>query len=82
MAAYEDITGETWKPYNGTVEQPANSVDQKAATAQMEAFEQDDRGASAPHFCSLATRLEKEKRANGKPRPIKCEGHRPPSERH
>jgi N12 class adenine-specific DNA methylase len=33
------ITGETWKPYERTVEQPANSVDQKAATAQMAAFE-------------------------------------------
>lgn len=39
VSAYEDITGETWKPYERTVEQPANSVDQKAATAQMAAFE-------------------------------------------
>ncbi|QKX00451.1 MULTISPECIES: hypothetical protein [unclassified Agrobacterium] len=39
VSAYEDITGEIWKPYERTVEQPANSVDQKAATAQMAAFE-------------------------------------------
>ncbi|WP_428413281.1 hypothetical protein [Pararhizobium sp.] len=39
VSAYEDITGETWKPYERTVEQPANSVDRQAATAQMSAFE-------------------------------------------
>ncbi|NTF97783.1 hypothetical protein [Rhizobium rhizogenes] len=39
VSAYEKITGETWKPYERTVEQPANSVDQKAATVQMAAFE-------------------------------------------
>lgn len=39
VSAYEDITGETWKPYARPVEQPANSVDQKAATVQMAAFE-------------------------------------------
>ncbi|NTD16583.1 hypothetical protein G6M36_16835 [Agrobacterium tumefaciens] len=39
VSAYEDITGETWKPYERTVEQPANSVDHRAATAQMAAFE-------------------------------------------
>ena len=39
VSAYEDITRETWKPYERAVEQPANSVDQKAATAQMAAFE-------------------------------------------
>jgi hypothetical protein len=33
------ITGETWKPYERTVEQPANSVGRQAATAQMSAFE-------------------------------------------
>jgi len=39
VSAYEDITGETWKPYERTVEHSAASVDQKAATAQMAAFE-------------------------------------------
>lgn len=39
VAAYEDITGETWKPYERTVEQSAKSVDREAATAQMAAFE-------------------------------------------
>lgn len=39
VSAYEDITGETWKPYERTVEQPANSVDRQAATAQTSAFE-------------------------------------------
>lgn len=39
VSAYEDITGETWKPYARQVEQPANALDQKAATAQMAAFE-------------------------------------------
>ncbi|QND44780.1 hypothetical protein HB780_10425 (plasmid) [Rhizobium lusitanum] len=33
------ITGETWKPYERTVEQPANSVGRQAATAQMSVFE-------------------------------------------
>jgi hypothetical protein len=39
VSAYENITGEPWKPYARTVEQPANSVGQRAATAQMAAFE-------------------------------------------
>jgi hypothetical protein len=39
VSAYEDITGETWKPYERTVEQPGASVDRQAATAQMAAFE-------------------------------------------
>jgi hypothetical protein len=39
VSAYEDITGETWKPYERTVEQPGASVDQKAVSAQMAAFE-------------------------------------------
>lgn len=37
--AVSALTGETWKPYARPVEQPANSVDQKAATVQMAAFE-------------------------------------------
>jgi hypothetical protein len=39
VSAYEDITGEAWKPYARQVEQPVNSVDQKAASVQMAAFE-------------------------------------------
>lgn len=39
VSAYQDITGEVWKPYARQVEQPVNSVDQKAASAQMAAFE-------------------------------------------
>jgi hypothetical protein len=39
VAAYEHIIGEAWKPYARTVEQPVTSVDQKAATAQLAAFE-------------------------------------------
>jgi hypothetical protein len=39
VSAYEDITGDTWKPYERTVEQPGTSVDQKAVSAQMAAFE-------------------------------------------
>ncbi|TXR49496.1 hypothetical protein [Phyllobacterium endophyticum] len=39
VAAYEDITGETWKPYERVVEQPGTSIDQKAARAQMTAFD-------------------------------------------
>ncbi|CAN7670186.1 hypothetical protein LJR255_005269 [Pararhizobium sp. LjRoot255] len=39
VSAYEDITGETWKPYERTVEQAGASVDQKASTVQMAAFE-------------------------------------------
>jgi hypothetical protein len=39
VSAYEHITDETWKPYERTVEQPASSVDRKAATAQKSTFE-------------------------------------------
>lgn len=39
VCAYEDITGETWRPYERAVEQSGTSVDQKAASAQMAAFE-------------------------------------------
>lgn len=38
VSAYEDITGETWKPYERTVE-PGTSLDQRAASAQMAALE-------------------------------------------
>lgn len=39
VSAYEDIIGEVWKPYARQVEQPVNTVDQKAASVQMAAFE-------------------------------------------
>lgn len=39
VSAYEDITGEVWKPYARQVEQPMNTVDQRAASVQMAAFE-------------------------------------------
>lgn len=39
VAAYEDITGEVWKPYQRLVENLGTSVDQKAASLQMAAFE-------------------------------------------
>jgi hypothetical protein len=39
VSAYEEITGETWKPFERTVEQSSPSVDQKVASAQMAAFE-------------------------------------------
>jgi len=40
VSAYEDITGETWRPYEraGSAN-PAPSIDQKAASLQMSAFE-------------------------------------------
>ncbi|MEX2697059.1 hypothetical protein [Rhizobium mongolense] len=38
--AYEEITGETWKPYERTGAAPsAPSIDQKAASLQMSAFD-------------------------------------------
>lgn len=40
IAAYEDITGESWKPYErGGVATPAASLDQRAASMQMSAFD-------------------------------------------
>lgn len=39
VSAYEEITGDAWKPYERTAEPPANSVDRQAATAQMSAFD-------------------------------------------
>ena len=40
VSANEDITGETWKPYErGAIAAPAASLDQKAASMQMSAFD-------------------------------------------
>ncbi|MEK1897840.1 MAG: hypothetical protein AAAB20_32005 [Rhizobium sp.] len=40
VSAYEEITGETWKPYERTGAAPfAPSIDQKAASLQMSAFD-------------------------------------------
>jgi hypothetical protein len=40
VSAYEDITGETWKPYERTGSGvAAPSIDQKAASLQMSAFD-------------------------------------------
>jgi hypothetical protein len=39
VAAYEDITGEVWKPYERLAENTRPSVDQKAAALQIAAFE-------------------------------------------
>jgi hypothetical protein len=38
IAAYKDITGEDWKPYQAPVEGPA-TVERKAASVQMSAFQ-------------------------------------------
>ncbi|ACM39593.1 MULTISPECIES: hypothetical protein [Rhizobium/Agrobacterium group] len=39
VAAYEQIVGETWKPFDRPIEQPGQTLDRKAAAAQMSAFE-------------------------------------------
>lgn len=39
VSAYEQIVGETWKPFDRPIEQPGQALDRKAATAQMSAFE-------------------------------------------
>ncbi|QWW72476.1 hypothetical protein [Rhizobium sp. WYJ-E13] len=40
VRAYEEITGEAWKPYERTgAPAPSSSIDQKAATLQMSAFD-------------------------------------------
>jgi hypothetical protein len=40
VLAYEDITGESWRPYERTgTANPAASIDQRAASAQMSAFD-------------------------------------------
>jgi hypothetical protein len=38
IAAYKDITGEDWKPYQAEAQDPA-TVERKAASAQMSAFQ-------------------------------------------
>lgn len=38
VAAYEQVVGETWKPFDRSVENPGASLDRKAAEAQMAAF--------------------------------------------
>jgi hypothetical protein len=38
VAAYENVVGEAWKPFDRPVENPGASLDRKAAEAQMEAL--------------------------------------------
>lgn len=38
VAAYEEVVGEAWKPFQRQVENPGQSVDRKAAKLQMAAF--------------------------------------------
>jgi len=38
VAAYEQVVGETWKPFDRPVENPGASLDRKAAEVQMAAF--------------------------------------------
>ena len=39
VAAYEQVVGETWKPFDRPVENPGQTLDRKAAAAQLSAFE-------------------------------------------
>lgn len=39
VAAYEQIIGEAWKPFDRPVENPGQTLDRKAAAAQMSAFD-------------------------------------------
>ncbi|HCL66052.1 MAG TPA: hypothetical protein DIC56_14690 [Rhizobium sp.] len=39
VSAYEEITGEAWKPYERAAEHPGASLERQAASAQMAAFE-------------------------------------------
>lgn len=39
VAAYEQIVGEVWKPFDRPVDNPGQSLDRKAAAAQMSAFD-------------------------------------------
>ena len=39
IAAYKEIVGETWKPFDRPVENHGHSVDRKAAEAQISAFD-------------------------------------------
>lgn len=38
VAAYEQVVGEAWKPFDRPVENPGHSLDRKAADAQMDAL--------------------------------------------
>ena len=38
VAAYEQVVGETWKPFDRPVENPGASLDRKTAEVQMAAF--------------------------------------------
>ncbi|WP_027155208.1 hypothetical protein [Mesorhizobium sp. WSM2561] len=38
VAAYEQVVGETWKPFERAIENPGQSVDRKAADLQMAAL--------------------------------------------
>ncbi|MBW8447707.1 MAG: hypothetical protein K0M49_18945 [Arenimonas sp.] len=39
VAAYAQVIGETWKPFDRPVEQPGHSLGRKAAEAQISAFD-------------------------------------------
>ena len=39
VSAYEQIVGEVWKPFDRPVENPGQTLDRKAAAAQMSAFD-------------------------------------------
>lgn len=39
VSAYKHIVGDAWKPFDRPVENPGQSVDRKAAAAQMSAFD-------------------------------------------
>ncbi|QDG94467.1 hypothetical protein NIBR502774_18115 (plasmid) [Rhizobium sp. NIBRBAC000502774] len=39
VAAYEQVIGEAWKPFDRPVENPGRGLDRKAAAAQMSAFD-------------------------------------------
>ena len=39
VAAYEQVVGETWKPFDRPVENPGQTLDRKAAAVQLSAFE-------------------------------------------
>ena len=38
VAAYEHVVGEAWKPFDRPVDNPGQSLDRKAAAAQMDAL--------------------------------------------
>lgn len=39
VAAYEQVVGETWKPFDRPVENPGQTLDRKVAAVQLSAFE-------------------------------------------